>query len=126
MPRVQVMRLANALANSNSPVMRLYETLIHHVDLDWPYGPADWPAAFVADVMADAAATLDPLLPAGVGVEVRATDTGTALTVGSGGSRVSVSGPSWALACWVVGRPARAAAALAVDGGDLPVLAAQS
>lgn len=106
------------------PDMRLGEVLIHHVDLAWRYGPADWPPAFVADVMADAAAELARRLPEGAGVDVRATDTGLELAVGSGAAgRVTVAGPASALAAWLVGRPGAALPALSVTGGDLPELA---
>lgn len=111
-----------ALPVRASPVMRLYEVLIHHVDLSWHYGPADWPARFVADVLAGAADDLAKRLPDGTGVEVRATDTGVSVAVGSGGP-VSVSGPSWALAAWLVGRAEAGRPALSVTGGDLPELA---
>src|ERR1700733_6849720 len=83
------------------PDMRLGEVLIHHVDLAWRYGPADWPAAFVADIMADAAGELAGRLPDGAGVDVRATDTGLELAVGSAAAgRVAVTGPASALAAW--------------------------
>jgi maleylpyruvate isomerase len=108
----------------HTPEMRLYEVLIHHVDLGWHYGPADWPAAFVAGIMADAAGDLAKKLPDGVGVDVRATDTGAELAVGSGSAgRVTVRGPSWALAAWLVGRPDAGRPELSVTGGDLPELA---
>lgn len=116
---------AGLLPMQAQPDMRLYEVLIHHVDLAWRYGPADWPAAFVADVMADAAGELTGRLPDGVGADVRATDTGQELAVGSGAAgRVAVAGPASALAAWLVGRPGAALPALSVTGGDLPELAA--
>jgi maleylpyruvate isomerase len=138
-----------------APTMRLGEVLIHHIDLAGPYGPADWPAAFVAGVLADAAGELAERLPDGITAEVRATDTGAAWTVAAGagpeptgggtepagagtrpagagtrpagagagdGGRVTVSGPSWAVAAWLLGRRAAAEPALSVGGGDLPEL----
>lgn len=107
-----------------SPTMRLGEVLIHHIDLAGPYGPADWPAVFVAGQLADAGDELAKRLPDGVAAQVRATDTGAVWTAGSG-TPVAVSGPSWAVAAWLVGRPAAARPALSVDGGgDLPELKA--
>jgi maleylpyruvate isomerase len=106
------------------PEMRLYEVLVHHVDLDWCYGPADWPAAFVAGILTGAAGELAGRLPDGIGVDVRATDTGLELTAGSGtAGRVAVTGPASALAAWLAGRPGAAWPALSVTGGDLPELA---
>jgi maleylpyruvate isomerase len=105
------------------PTMRLGEVLIHHIDLAGPYGPADWPAAFVAALLADAGGELAERLPAGITAEVRATDSGEAWTAGSGaGGRVTVSGPSWAVAAWLAGRRAAALPALSADGGDVPEL----
>jgi hypothetical protein len=37
--------------------------------------------------------------------------------------RVAVTGPSWAVAAWLVGRTAPVTGALSVTGGDLPPLA---
>lgn len=106
----------------NAPQMRLNEVLIHHVDLAWNYGPADWPGWFVAGIMADAPGALAKRLPDGVGLDVRATDAELAVRVGTG-DLVSVSGPAWALAAWLVGRAAAGRPALSVTGGDLPELA---
>ena len=119
MPHHRVGRLPVAV----SPTLRLSEVLIHHIDLAGPYGPADWPAVFVAGLLSDAGDELAGRLPAGTDAEVRATDTGAVWTVGAGG-RMTVSGPSWAVAAWLVGRRAAAQPALSVDGGDLPELEA--
>lgn len=105
-----------------SPTMRMVEVLVHHIDLAGPYGPADWPAAFVAELLSDAGEELSARLPDGIAAEVRATDTGAAWTAGAG-DRLTVSGPSWAVAAWLVGRPAAARPALSVGGG-LPELKA--
>jgi maleylpyruvate isomerase len=104
-----------------TPDMRLTEVLIHHVDLDSVYQPSDWPAFFVADVVASGG-NLASRLPGGVSADLRATDTGATVSGGTGSTRVTVSGPAWALACWLVGRPAPAIGALAVAGGELPSL----
>jgi maleylpyruvate isomerase len=109
-----------------SPVRRLVqarwrEVEIHWVDLLVGYGPADWPAAFVAPLLPSLAdpQRLEPRLPAGVAVRVEATDSGQVWTAGSG-DPVPVRAPGWALACWLVGRPAAVAGVLA----DPPVLSA--
>jgi maleylpyruvate isomerase len=144
-----------------APMMRLGEVLIHHIDLAGPYGPADWPAAFVAGLLSDAGDELAGRLPDGITAEVRATDTGAVWTAGpvapgagddrpgpdssgtgggtepagidaggggqenvGAGGRVTVSGPSWAVAAWLLGRQAAACPALRTDGGDLPELKA--
>lgn len=122
---------------SITPAMRLGEVLIHHVDLTGPYGPADWPAEFVAEALADAGDELAARLPDGVAAEVQATDTGAVWPAGPGtggdgrataspgtgtGGMVTVSGPSWAIAAWLVGRRAAALPALSASGGDLPEL----
>jgi maleylpyruvate isomerase len=107
-----------------TPDMRLTEVLIHHVDLDGDYQPSEWPAFFAADILKSSAGKLGGRLPDGVSAELRATDTGASLSGGTGATRVTVSGPAWALACWLVGRPAPAAGALSVAGGELPSLKA--
>jgi len=87
---------------------RWREVEIHWVDLELGYGPADWPAAFLAPLLpalADAD-RLGPRLPPGVAVEIEATDSGHRWSAGDGPERVPVRGPSWAVACWLVGRPA--------------------
>jgi maleylpyruvate isomerase len=109
---------------SASPMMRLNEVLIHNVDLDWAYRATDWPDAFVAGIITRAAGGLAGRLPDEVAVDVRVTDTGQELSAGSGTvGRVRVSGPAWAVAAWVAGRPAPARPALSVTGGGLPELA---
>jgi maleylpyruvate isomerase len=99
---------------------RWRELEIHRVDLLLGYGPADWPAAFVAPLLPALAdpERLGPRLPDGVAVIVEATDSGRRWSAGTG-EPVSVRGPSWALACWLVGRPQAVASVLA----DPPALA---
>jgi maleylpyruvate isomerase len=100
---------------------RWREVEIHRVDLALGYGPADWPAAFVAPLLPSLTdpERLGPRLPAGVAVLVEATDSGQQWAAGSG-EPVPVRGPSWALACWLIGRPAAVADVLV----DPPPLAA--
>lgn len=105
----------------DTPDMRLGEVLIHHVDLAGEYQPSEWPAFFAAGIL-DSADDLAGRLPDGVSAELRATDTGASVSGGTGDARVTVSGPAWALACWLVGRPGPAVGALSVSGGELPTL----
>jgi maleylpyruvate isomerase len=102
--------------------MRWREVEIHWVDLDIGYGPAAWPPKLVASQLPALARPnrLGPRLPAGVAVDVEATDTGDRWSVGDGPGRVAVTGPSWALMCWLVGRPA----AVRSELGEPPDLAA--
>jgi maleylpyruvate isomerase len=87
--------------------MRWREVEIHWVDLDIGYGPADWPAVFVDSQLPPLAdpERLAPRLPDGVAVDVVATDTGRRWSAGDEARRSTVAGPSWALLCWLVGRP---------------------
>jgi maleylpyruvate isomerase len=107
---------------SDSPGMRLGEVLIHHVDLAVGYLPADWPAPFAADIIEGAGGGLAGRLPADVRLDLHVTDTGAALNAGSGARQVTMSGPSWAVAAWLAGRPGPALHALSVTGGELPPL----
>lgn len=99
------------------PSMRHREVEIHHVDLDVGYGPADWPARFVEDLL-DAVSVhrLDdgPFT-------VRAVDLDREWAVGSGGGTF-VSGPGADLGWWLTGRGD--AGGLSVAGGPLPRLGA--
>jgi maleylpyruvate isomerase len=107
----------------DTPGLRWGEVEIHHVDLAGSYHPRDWPAAFVAHALGQTAGTVAGRLPPGVALEVTATDTGGRWAFGpEGARRAAVSGPSWAIAAWFAGRPAPAASALSVTGGELTVL----
>jgi maleylpyruvate isomerase len=108
---------------SETPLMRLGEVEIHHVDLARGFRPDGWPDSFVAHLLSSDG-RLPGRLPDGVRVDVRATDTGRRWAAGPDGARpVDVRGPSWAIAAWLAGRPQPAAAALSVTGGELPPLA---
>ncbi|MBW8485896.1 maleylpyruvate isomerase family mycothiol-dependent enzyme [Actinomadura parmotrematis] len=78
---------------------RLTEVLLHHVDLDAGFGPADWPGAFVADQLARTLASYArrPGVPR---VRVHATDTG--LRLGDEGGLVE--GTQADLLAWLTGR----------------------
>ena len=61
---------------------RLAEVLIHHVDLDIGFGPRDWPAPFVADMLqlvADGLGRRDGM----AALRLTGTDTGRDLTIGN-------------------------------------------
>jgi maleylpyruvate isomerase len=98
---------------------RLTEVEIHHVDLGHGYGPADWPAPFVADelerVRGQFAHRDD--VPACV---IEVTDTGQRFTLGPafadrGGAGMTVAGPACWLLAWLTGRDA--GTALSVRAG---------
>jgi maleylpyruvate isomerase len=102
-----------------TPEMRWREVEIHRVDLAGDYGPADWSQPFIAHVLDEGVHGVSRRLPAGVGIDLSATDTGARLSFGTG-RRVGVSGPSWALAAWLLGRPA--SDLLSTVDGSLPEL----
>lgn len=104
-----------------TPDMRWREVEIHRVDLAGDYGPADWSKPFIAHVLDESVHNVSDRLPAGVGIDVHAADTGARMSFGTG-RRVAVSGPSWALAAWLLGRPA--ADLLSTTDGQLPDLKA--
>ena len=107
---------------SDTPGMRLGEVEIHHIDLAGRFGPADWPESFVTALL-PSVGELAHRVPDGLALDVQATDSGTSWAGGPDGARrVRVSGPSWAIAAWMVGRPQAARDALTVTDGDLPEL----
>jgi maleylpyruvate isomerase len=83
---------------------RLAEVLIHHVDLDIGFKPADWPAALVGDLL--------PLLIRGLNeredtpvLTVTGLDSGRAFTIGPAGpGDMTVSGAEAELLAWLLGR----------------------
>lgn len=106
-----------------TPEMRWREVEIHRVDLAGDYGPANWSQPFLAHVLDESVHHVSDRLPAGVGIDLRATDTGARLSFGTG-QRVGISGPSWELAAWLLGRPV---SGLVSDAGaTLPELKAWS
>ncbi|GGL37805.1 maleylpyruvate isomerase family mycothiol-dependent enzyme [Nocardia jinanensis] len=85
------------------PWMRLQEVLIHHVDLGAGYTPAQWPADFVAELLAEAAVDLGGrpgVRPFGID----ATDSGFTAIIGAGEPEQVVAGPASALLAWLLGR----------------------
>jgi maleylpyruvate isomerase len=123
---------------NHTPMMRLCEVEIHHVDLGGRFRPDGWPDSFVAHILSGADG-LSGRLRDGLALQVWATDTGEHWSTDAGGGasagagggadssagagrRVVVAGPSWAIAAWLVGRPGPVADSLSVTGGDLPQL----
>ena len=87
------------------PWMRLQELRIHHVDLAAGYTQADWPADFVAELLAEVAADLGTR-PAAQPFEIEATDTGFVATLGTGDPDRKVAAPAASLVAWLLGRGA--------------------
>ncbi|MEU6751805.1 hypothetical protein ABZ914_36785, partial [Spirillospora sp. NPDC046719] len=84
---------------------RLTEVLTHHVDLDAGFGPADWPAGYVARMLPNIVASY-ARRDGAPRLRVHATDTGAA----HGDGDIAVSGPASSLLGWLMGR---------TDGRDL-------
>lgn len=101
--------------------MRWREIEIHRVDLAGDYGPADWSQPFLAHALDESVHAVSGRLPTGVGIDLRATDTGARMSFGTG-RRVVISGPSWGLAAWLLGRPV--SDLLSTMDGQLPELKA--
>ncbi|MEU8117833.1 maleylpyruvate isomerase family mycothiol-dependent enzyme [Spirillospora sp. NPDC049024] len=78
---------------------RLTEVLVHHVDLDAGFGPADWPASFTTRMLAAVTASYSRRDGA-PDLRIRATDTGEE----HGRGDVLVTGPAAALLAWLMGR----------------------
>ncbi|HEX6970063.1 MAG TPA: maleylpyruvate isomerase family mycothiol-dependent enzyme [Micromonosporaceae bacterium] len=82
---------------------RLREVEVHHVDLAAGYGPADWPEAFSHRLLHEAVADLGgrddfPSLVLEPG------EAGHRLICGEPDGAPILSGPTWALAAWLIGR----------------------
>ncbi|MEV0663346.1 maleylpyruvate isomerase family mycothiol-dependent enzyme [Actinomadura luteofluorescens] len=95
---------------------RLTEVLVHHVDLDAGFTPADWPADFTSRMLASATASYTRRADA-PDLRIRATDTGEE----HGRGEVLVTGPAPALLAWLLGRSPGADLTGAKDI-DLPFL----
>ncbi len=94
---------------------RVREIAIHHVDLDAGYTAADWPPDFALRI-------LHAVLPvfearAITPCTLRPTDAPGVVPV-AGGAGLEISGPTHALATWLLGRTD--GSSLQVTGGDLP------
>lgn len=96
-------RQGTPLPATRIPWMRLQELLIHHVDLDAGYTPERWPADFVTELLAEAAADLGKR-PGTAGFGIRATDSGFAAVVGASEGGPVVAGPGAIVLAWLLGR----------------------
>lgn len=84
---------------------RLGEVLIHHVDLDTGYRPADWPAAFVADFFNHAITGLRAHRDTVGSVRIETADIGRIFVMGETASASPViAGTECALLAWLLGR----------------------
>lgn len=108
-----------------SVAARRREVEIHRVDLDLDYRPSQWPVAFVVPLLPVLAEPerLGPRLPAGVTVHLSADDGRGRWAAGSaddtGAEPVALSGPTWALTAWLLGRTEPARWALRGDPPEL-------
>jgi maleylpyruvate isomerase len=118
---------------TDTVTLRWTEVEVHGVDLAGAYSPADWPAPFVAHVLVTSADTIASRLPPGTALDLTAIDlTATDTTADtpahwffgqSGDKKVAVTGPSWAVAAWLLGRSAPVIGELSSSATDLPLLA---
>jgi maleylpyruvate isomerase len=113
---------------TDTPGMRWNEVEIHRVDLAGAYTPEDWPAPFVAHVLAGTAGSVAARLQPGIALDLETTDTAAHWSFGQAGDKkVTVTGPSWAIAAWLLGRSAPVADELSASelsgGCGLPALA---
>jgi maleylpyruvate isomerase len=106
-----------------TPALRWREVEIHRVDLGGDYGPENWPEPFVAHVLDETVHGVTERLQIGMGLDLHATDTDARWSFGAD-NPVAVSGPSWALAAWLLGRPEPALESLSTEDGELPELSA--
>ncbi|WP_020575310.1 maleylpyruvate isomerase family mycothiol-dependent enzyme [Actinopolymorpha alba] len=84
---------------------RLFEVLIHHVDLDAGYRPTDWPHAFTTQALADISAYMSTRADAPA-VRLHAEDTQASYSIGDGQAGIPIHGTQAALLAWLLGRSA--------------------
>lgn len=96
---------------------RWREVEVHRVDLAGRYAPVDWPPAFVSYIVPELVRQVDERADGELRIRVDplgsiTTDLpGSSWTAGTG-RPIDVIGPDWAIAVWLVGRPALARDAL--------------
>lgn len=88
-----------AIAVRDVPGMRVTEIEVHHADLDYGYGPEDWPVEFAVIALDRARARIRTAFVASPDDVVRHWEYGEC-----GDQPVQVTGPAWALAWWLTGR----------------------
>jgi maleylpyruvate isomerase len=93
---------------------RLTEVLIHHVDLDAGFTPADWPADFTSRFLTSVTASF-ARRDDGPDLLLRATDTGQQ----AGTGEHLVSGPAASLLAWLLGR-SPGTGLTGAEGVDIP------
>ena len=87
------------------PFLRWREVEVHHADLGLRYGFADWPETYLDRELPRTLAGLPARLPAGIGLALRASDTGETWTVPDRcEQRIEVAGDLWWLLAWLIGR----------------------
>ncbi|MBY8882268.1 maleylpyruvate isomerase family mycothiol-dependent enzyme [Actinacidiphila acidipaludis] len=97
---------------------RLCEVLVHHVDLDAGYTPAEWPADFVHPMLARVVAAFGSREDAPA-VRLRAVDTGARYGIRTADPAPVVEGTASLLLAWLMGRSAGAGLTV-LDGARLP------
>jgi maleylpyruvate isomerase len=101
---------------------RLGEVLIHHVDLGMDFGPDDWPALFVREMLELAIGALGDMDLGPLAAKLDATDTGWSCQLGGDvADPLHLTGTEASLLAWVLGRPAVARLSSGRPG-PLPVL----
>lgn len=105
------------------PAVRLSEVLIHHVDLNLGFGPADWPAAWAGELLGEQTRRVAEEAP-GLSGRLRAADTGRSFRLGGGaGGSGEITGTEAELLAWLLGRSDGAGLARNV-AGPLPAVPA--
>ncbi|GAA5033698.1 maleylpyruvate isomerase family mycothiol-dependent enzyme [Actinopolymorpha pittospori] len=84
---------------------RLFEVLVHHVDLDARYSPEDWPNDFTTRALEDISAHVATLPTAPV-VQMYAEDTRLSYCIGDDHASQKIIGTQAALLAWLLGRSA--------------------
>ena len=80
------------------------EVLIHHVDLDIGYQPADWPSVFTGELLPFIVSDLSGR-GAMDAVRLKATDAGRVFTIGEiTPASLTIAGPACELLAWLLGR----------------------
>ena len=82
---------------------RLCEVLIHHVDLNAGFSPADWPKAFTTRMLSDMVAHFSTRAEAPA-ARLYSRDTATWYELHHASSSVQISGTESALLAWLLGR----------------------
>jgi maleylpyruvate isomerase len=101
---------------------RLAEVLIHHVDLDFGFGPVSWPAPFVDNMLTITAGALINRSAAPLAARLDASDTGRSFQIGSAADAIQIRGTQADLLAWLLGRSDGAGLSSDYPGPLPPVL----